>query len=32
MVRHRFPLKCAVEAFQLNAAYADKVVKVMAES
>ncbi len=32
LVSHRFPLKRAVEAFQLNAAYADKVVKVMVES
>jgi len=31
-VSHRFPLKRAVEAFQLNAAYEDKVVKVMVES
>jgi threonine dehydrogenase-like Zn-dependent dehydrogenase len=33
LVSHRLPLKRAVvEAFQLNAAYADKVVKVMVES
>lgn len=32
LVSHRFPLKRAVEAFQLNAAYQDKVVKVMVES
>lgn len=32
LVSHRFPLKRAVEAFQLNAAYADRVVKVMLES
>lgn len=32
LVSHRFPLKRVVEAFQLNAAYADKVVKVMVES
>jgi len=32
LVSHRFPLKRAVEAFQLNAAYEDKVVKVMVES
>ena len=32
LVSHRFPLKRAVAAFQLNAAYADKVVKVMVES
>lgn len=31
LVSHRFPLKRTVEAFQLNAAYADKVVKVMVE-
>jgi len=32
LVSHRFPLKRAVEAFQLNAAYRDNVVKVMVES
>jgi L-iditol 2-dehydrogenase len=32
LVSHRFPLKRAVEAFQLNTAYADKVVKVMVEN
>jgi len=32
LVSHRFPLKRAVEAFRLNAAYLDKVVKVMVES
>jgi L-iditol 2-dehydrogenase len=32
LVSHRFPLKRAVEAFQLNAAYEDQVVKVMVES
>lgn len=32
LVSHRFPLKRAVEAFQLNTAYQDKVVKVMVES
>lgn len=32
LVSHRFPLKRAVEAFQLNAAYRDAVVKVMVES
>jgi L-iditol 2-dehydrogenase len=32
LVSHRFPLQRAVEAFQLNTAYADKVVKVMVES
>jgi threonine dehydrogenase-like Zn-dependent dehydrogenase len=32
LVSHRFPLKRAVEAFRLNAAYADQVVKVLVES
>lgn len=32
LVSHRFPLRRADEAFQLNAAYRDKVVKVMVES
>jgi L-iditol 2-dehydrogenase len=32
LVTHRFPLKRAVEAFRLNAAYQDRVVKVMVES
>jgi L-iditol 2-dehydrogenase len=32
LVSHRFPLKRAVEAFQLNAAYQDQVVKVMVDS
>jgi len=32
LVSHRFPLKRAAEAFRLNAAYADRVVKVMVES
>ncbi len=32
LVSHRFPLQRVVEAFQLNTAYADKVVKVMVES
>lgn len=32
IVSHRFPLKRALEAFQLNTAYRDKVVKVMVES
>ncbi|MBI4323663.1 MAG: alcohol dehydrogenase catalytic domain-containing protein [Chloroflexi bacterium] len=32
LVSHRFPLRRAVEAFQLNAAYRDQVVKVMVES
>jgi L-iditol 2-dehydrogenase len=32
LVSHRFPLKRAVEAFRLNAAYRDQVVKVMVES
>ncbi len=32
LVSHRFPLQRAVEAFALNTAYADKVVKVMVES
>jgi L-iditol 2-dehydrogenase len=32
LVSHRFPLNRAVEAFRLNAAYRDKVVKVMVES
>jgi L-iditol 2-dehydrogenase len=32
LVSHRFPLKRAAEAFRLNAAYADKVVKVIIKS
>jgi L-iditol 2-dehydrogenase len=32
LVSHRFPLKRSVEAFRLNAAYQDNVVKVMVES
>ena len=32
LISHRFPLKRAIEAFQLNTAYRDKVVKVMVES
>jgi len=32
LATHRFPLKRAVEAFRLNAAYRDNVVKVMVES
>jgi threonine dehydrogenase-like Zn-dependent dehydrogenase len=32
LVSHRFPLTRVVEAFQLNTAYRDKVVKVMVES
>lgn len=32
LVSHRFPLSRVVEAFQLNTAYADKVVKVMMAS
>jgi L-iditol 2-dehydrogenase len=32
LVSHRFPLKRAAEAFKLNAAYKDKVVKVIVES
>lgn len=32
LVSHRFPLKKASEAFQLNTAYADEVVKVMLRS
>ena len=32
LVSHRFPLRRAVEAFRLNAAYEDNVVKVMVES
>jgi L-iditol 2-dehydrogenase len=32
IVSHRFPLKRAVEAFRLNAAYRDKVVKVIVQS
>jgi L-iditol 2-dehydrogenase len=31
LVSHRFPLKRVVEAFRLNAAYKDKVVKVIVE-
>lgn len=32
MVTHRFPLALAAEAFKLNAAYQDGVVKVMVQS
>lgn len=32
LISHRFPLERAVDAFRLNAAYADEVVKVMIES
>jgi L-iditol 2-dehydrogenase len=32
LVSHRFPLKRAVEAFKLNTAYKDEVVKVVIES
>lgn len=32
LISHRFPLKKAADAFQLNAAYADGVVKVMVKS
>ncbi len=32
LISHRFPLKNAVDAFKLNAAYADEVVKVMIKS
>lgn len=32
LISHRFPLKKAAEAFKLNAAYADEVVKVMIKS
>ena len=32
LVSHRFPLKRAAEAFKLNAAYGDKVVKVIIKS
>jgi len=32
LVSHRFPLKRAVEAFRMNTAYREKVVKVMVES
>lgn len=32
LVSHRFPLKRAVDAFRLNAAYEDQVVKVIVES
>jgi len=31
LISHRFPLERATEAFKLNAAYGDKVVKVMIE-
>jgi L-iditol 2-dehydrogenase len=31
LVSHRFPLKKSAEAFRLNAAYEDQVVKVMIE-
>jgi L-iditol 2-dehydrogenase len=32
LVTHRFPLRDATEAFRLNAAYEDRVVKVMIRS
>ena len=32
LISHRFPLRRVAEAFQLNTAYRDKVVKVMVES
>jgi threonine dehydrogenase-like Zn-dependent dehydrogenase len=32
MISHRFPLARAAEAFALNAAYRDEVVKVRIES
>ena len=32
MISHRFPLRKVVEAFALNAAYQDNVVKVMIRS
>jgi L-iditol 2-dehydrogenase len=32
LVSHRFPLSQAADAFRLNAAYADAVLKVMIES
>jgi L-iditol 2-dehydrogenase len=32
LISHRFPLKKVAEAFKLNTAYADKVVKVMIKS
>jgi L-iditol 2-dehydrogenase len=32
LVSHRFPLARATEAFELNTAYGDGVVKVMIES
>ena len=32
LANHRFPLERAVEAFRLNAAYEDKVVKAIVES
>ena len=32
LVSHRFPLRRVAEAFQLNAAYQDDVVKAMVES
>ena len=32
LVTHRFPLRQAPEAFALNAAYRDNVVKVILES
>lgn len=32
LVSHRFPLKRTAEAFQLNSAYRDKVVKIIVES
>ena len=32
LVSHEFPLEQAAEAFRLNAAYADRVLKVMIHS
>jgi threonine dehydrogenase-like Zn-dependent dehydrogenase len=32
LISHRFPLKKIAEAFKLNTAYADEVVKVMINS
>jgi L-iditol 2-dehydrogenase len=32
LVSHRFPLRRVVEAFALNTAYEDKVVKILIES
>jgi threonine dehydrogenase-like Zn-dependent dehydrogenase len=31
LITHRFPLEKAAEAFELNAAYKDNVVKVIVE-